>query len=285
MRTFVLVFLFLSVNSMLLNAKTGQQLYAQCSGCHGQEGDRAALGKSNLLQGQSLIELIQKLNDYRNKERNNKGMGLLMTGQVNDFSDKDIVNVATYISAFKKHKTIVKNLKEETSTIDLNNNGNRLTLIYPPSVEKGEDFTIYIKLTNNALKKKNGGITLSFPEQKNFNGEVVARVFDNITEFSPPKKMYNKLANASKAIRYSVIEGWETEWSPNSHRYMKIKLTFPKENNSFVINFRGILIDNKKEEVLIPKNAKRLDQQGYPIEQIKIYAKEQGPPIPLLRLP
>lgn len=269
---------------MLLNAKTGQQLYAQCSGCHGQEGDRPALGKSNLLQGQSLIELIQKLNDYRNKERNNKGMGLLMTGQVNDFSDKDIVNVATYISSFKKQKTIVRNQKETTSTIDLNTDGNRLTLIYPPSVEKGKDFTIYIKLTNNNVKKKNGGITLSFPEQQNFNGEVVSRIFDNITEFSPPKKMYNRLAKSSKVIRYSVIEGWETEWSPNSHRYMKIKLTFPKENNSFVINFRGILIDNSKEEVLIPKNAKLLDQQGYPIEQIKIYVKEQVQPH-LLHLP
>jgi len=79
----------------------GVALYAKCAGCHGKDGKTKALGKSELLAGQSKEALEEKMTAYQAGTRNVAGMGTLMKGQVAGMSKENIKDVAEYISEFK----------------------------------------------------------------------------------------------------------------------------------------------------------------------------------------
>jgi len=77
---------------------TGKAAYAKCAGCHGADGKTKALGKSEVLAGQSAADLATKLAEYKAGTRNIAGMGMLMKGQVEKMSDGDIKAISEYIS-------------------------------------------------------------------------------------------------------------------------------------------------------------------------------------------
>jgi cytochrome c553 len=77
----------------------GKAAYAKCSGCHGKDGKTKALGKSEIIAGQSAADIESKLAEYKAGTRNIAGMGTLMKGQVSSMSDDDIKAVSAYISA------------------------------------------------------------------------------------------------------------------------------------------------------------------------------------------
>ena len=79
----------------------GAQLFAKCKSCHGADGKTKALGKSEVIAGQSADDLTKKLTEYKAGTRNVAGMGTLMKGQVGSMSDEDIKALATYISNLK----------------------------------------------------------------------------------------------------------------------------------------------------------------------------------------
>ena len=82
------------------NAK-GKELYAKCVSCHGADGKTKALGKSEVIAGQSAADLEKKIQEYKAGTRNVAGMGMLMKGQVASLSDDDIKAIAEYISSLK----------------------------------------------------------------------------------------------------------------------------------------------------------------------------------------
>jgi len=82
------------------NAK-GKQLFAKCVSCHGADGKTKALGKSEIIAGQSAADLEKKIQEYKAGSRNVAGMGMLMKGQVASLSDEDIKAIAEYISSLK----------------------------------------------------------------------------------------------------------------------------------------------------------------------------------------
>ncbi|DAB39737.1 MAG TPA: hypothetical protein CFH81_05760 [Sulfurovum sp. UBA12169] len=75
--------------------------YAKCTGCHGQDGKTKALGKSEIIAGQSEANLIAAMNEYKTGTRNVSGMGALMKSTMNAVSDEDIKAIAAYISNIK----------------------------------------------------------------------------------------------------------------------------------------------------------------------------------------
>jgi len=79
----------------------GAALYKKCAGCHGADGKTKALGKSEVIAGQSAEDLAKKITEYKAGTRNVAGMGTLMKGQVGSMSDEDIKAVAAYISNLK----------------------------------------------------------------------------------------------------------------------------------------------------------------------------------------
>jgi cytochrome c553 len=90
----------LFAGSTLLMAD-GAALYAKCAGCHGQKGEKAALGKSAIITGQDAAKTVEQLNGYKAGTLNQHGMGTLMNGQVKSMSDAEIKEVADYIAGLK----------------------------------------------------------------------------------------------------------------------------------------------------------------------------------------
>ena len=77
----------------------GKAAFAKCAGCHGADGKTKALGKSEIIAGQSAADIEKKITEYKAGTRNVAGMGMLMKGQVASLSDADIKAVSAYISS------------------------------------------------------------------------------------------------------------------------------------------------------------------------------------------
>ncbi len=85
----LLILLTLSANS--------EELYKNCAGCHGENGETAALGKSKIITGQKRNLTIKQLTAYKNGELNKYGLGNIMQLQINSLNKKDIQSLANYI--------------------------------------------------------------------------------------------------------------------------------------------------------------------------------------------
>ena len=79
----------------------GAAIFAKCAGCHGQNGEKAALGKSAVIKGQDAAKTVEQLKGYKAGTLNQHGMGALMKGQVASLSDAQIKEVADYIAGLK----------------------------------------------------------------------------------------------------------------------------------------------------------------------------------------
>jgi len=90
----------LFAGSTLLMAD-GAALFAKCAGCHGQKGEKAALGKSAVIAGQDAAKTAEQLKGYKAGTLNQHNMGALMKGQVASMSDADIQAVSEYIAGLK----------------------------------------------------------------------------------------------------------------------------------------------------------------------------------------
>jgi len=86
---------------MSLMAADGKALSAKCAACHGASFEKAALGKSGIVKGQSAAAVEASLKAYKAGTQNKAGMGALMKGQVAAMSDADIKAVATYAATGK----------------------------------------------------------------------------------------------------------------------------------------------------------------------------------------
>ena len=95
-----LVITMLFAGSTLLMAD-GAAAFAKCVGCHGANGEKAALGKSAIIKGQDAAKTIKQINGYKAGTLNQHGMGSLMKGQVASMDDATIKEVADYIATMK----------------------------------------------------------------------------------------------------------------------------------------------------------------------------------------
>lgn len=90
-----------AVAGMTLAMADGAAIYAKCSGCHGQNGEKKAMGKAAPLKGQSAADIEKKIHGYKAGTLNLHGMGATMKNMVKSLSDADIKAVAEYIASFK----------------------------------------------------------------------------------------------------------------------------------------------------------------------------------------
>jgi len=91
----------LFAGSTLVMAADGAALFAKCAGCHGQNGEKAALGKSAIIKGLDAATVEKDIQGYKAGTLNKHGMGALMKGQVASLSDEDIKALAAYIASLK----------------------------------------------------------------------------------------------------------------------------------------------------------------------------------------
>ncbi|MFA6137115.1 MAG: c-type cytochrome [Sulfurimonas sp.] len=76
---------------------SGESIYKVCATCHGQSGEKPALGKSQIIKGWSASKVADALKGYK-AETYGGAMKGIMKGQVSKLSDSDIKAVAEYIS-------------------------------------------------------------------------------------------------------------------------------------------------------------------------------------------
>lgn len=93
------LFLGLLFTGLSLFAADGRALIAKCAACHGANFEKAALGKSAIVYGQSASDIYASLIGYKQGTRNTAGMGALMKGQVAAMSNNDMWAVAEYIAS------------------------------------------------------------------------------------------------------------------------------------------------------------------------------------------
>lgn len=77
--------------------KTGEDIYKTCASCHGQKAEKAALGKSQVIQAWEVSKTLSALQGYKDGSYGGAMKGM-MKGQVSKLSDEDMKRVAEYIS-------------------------------------------------------------------------------------------------------------------------------------------------------------------------------------------
>lgn len=82
------------------SSSEGKQLFLKCAGCHGQNGEKPALGKSLVIQGWDKQKTIDALNGYKNDTYGSVMKGV-MKSQVLSLNDSEIEALAEYISTLK----------------------------------------------------------------------------------------------------------------------------------------------------------------------------------------
>ena len=83
-----------------LFAADGAGIYKSCAGCHGANGEKAALGKSQIIKGWDTSKTVAALKGYKDGSYGGAMKGV-MKGQVARLSDTEITAVSEYISSLK----------------------------------------------------------------------------------------------------------------------------------------------------------------------------------------
>jgi cytochrome c553 len=73
------------------------KIYSACAGCHGADGSKAALGKSQIIKGWDAQKTADALKGYKTGTYGGAMKGL-MRGQVSKLSEAEIQALAEYIS-------------------------------------------------------------------------------------------------------------------------------------------------------------------------------------------
>jgi len=92
------VLVFLTASSLMAN--DGATLYKACAGCHGINGEKKALGKSEIISGWQVDKTIAALKGYQDGSYG-KAMKGVMKGQVARLDDAKIETLAKHIATLK----------------------------------------------------------------------------------------------------------------------------------------------------------------------------------------
>lgn len=76
---------------------SGESIFKVCASCHGTNGEKAALGKSQIIKGWSASKVSDALKGYK-ADGYGASMKAIMKGQVSKLSNDDIKAVSEYIS-------------------------------------------------------------------------------------------------------------------------------------------------------------------------------------------
>ena len=78
------------------------EIFNGCAKCHGKDGRNPAFGRSEPLAGQEVEDLIESINFFKDSDFGKKGVILVMAKQVEHLNEKQIEDLAVYISKLRK---------------------------------------------------------------------------------------------------------------------------------------------------------------------------------------
>jgi len=79
------------------DAGKGKGLYLKCAGCHGQNGEKEALGKSQVIKGWEASKVVTALKGYKDGSYGGVMKGV-MKSQVANLSDEEVDALGAFIS-------------------------------------------------------------------------------------------------------------------------------------------------------------------------------------------
>ena len=86
-----------ALSSTLYGAEDGATLYKKCAGCHGANGEKAALGKSQIIKDFKKADFIAAMKGYKTGTYGGAMKGV-MTGQVKSLTDSQMEAIAGVIA-------------------------------------------------------------------------------------------------------------------------------------------------------------------------------------------
>lgn len=98
--TYLAILTFLAAFCITAYAADGAKIYERCATCHGDNGQKNALGVSKKLQNLSADKALDMLNGYKDGTYGGSKK-TVMQMQVKRLSDAEMKAVAEYISTFK----------------------------------------------------------------------------------------------------------------------------------------------------------------------------------------
>jgi len=93
--------IILSILMTMALFASSEELYKNCAGCHGEQGETSALGQSKIIAGQESNLTIKELTAYKDGELNQYGLGNIMQVQLKIIDKDDIQELAQYIESMK----------------------------------------------------------------------------------------------------------------------------------------------------------------------------------------
>jgi cytochrome c553 len=93
----LLIIAIIAMSMMSVASANGKALFGKCVGCHGANAEKKALGRSAVIKGWSVSKTTKALKGYKNGTYGGAMKGL-MKGQVASLNDKQIKELAVYIS-------------------------------------------------------------------------------------------------------------------------------------------------------------------------------------------
>ncbi len=76
-----------------LSSVLSADAYTKCAGCHGQNGEKKALGKSKIIKDMTKVDIVAAMKGYKAGTYGGPMKGL-MKGQVASLSDADMTAIA-----------------------------------------------------------------------------------------------------------------------------------------------------------------------------------------------
>ncbi len=92
---------------------------AGCTGCHGKDFEKAAMGKAKVVKDMSKDEIVKALKGYKDGSYGG-AMKAMMAGQVKNLSDEDIEEIATSIAGEETKAEDTNETKEATPAKEVN---------------------------------------------------------------------------------------------------------------------------------------------------------------------
>ncbi len=136
---------------------------------------------------------------------------------------------------------------------------------------KGE--RVYFKVSAvNSFANAKGGISVSIPGVR-FKSDILqvrGRGFNSAKVYPAGSTIWNGATQSKMSARYVLIEGWAQKWQRGEQKVLEFSIDKSLIDKKSV-NVRAVLVKNQQEYLLPTSGA--TDQQGYPVEQVIVYAE------------
>ncbi len=112
-KTLLIIF---SAVCMASASQSGAEIFKKCGICHGDKGQKHSLNITKYIAGMDKDDLVDILQEYKAKKRNEYGLGTMMQGQAAKLSNEEIEAVATFVSNLEpvKEEVVIKKVIETT---------------------------------------------------------------------------------------------------------------------------------------------------------------------------